>query len=163
MPALTLRTTVVRTAAVLDLAEDRHIYPGLRPATLQWPAMLVAESRFPAFEHALSRLAIWSCQCRATSYMIIDQLGSSRWVFSSSSKICFPRHSSCVLLEMGLLKSLVSSRERDVDCSDSGSDDFLPPPARLQTIYSGISVSFTAQVTLPQRTGMPPFCHQHLA
>ncbi|KAH8908325.1 hypothetical protein BR93DRAFT_976515 [Coniochaeta sp. PMI_546] len=58
---------------------------------------------------------------------------------------------------MGLLKSLVSTRERDVDRSDSGSDDFLPPTARLQTIYSGISVSFTTQVTLTQRTGWKPF------
>ena len=48
--------------------------------------------------------------------------------------------------DMGFMKNLVSVQERDVDHSDSGSEDFSPPE-RLKTIYSGISVAFTTRVT----------------
>lgn len=52
---------------------------------------------------------------------------------------------------MGFLKSLVTTTEKDVERSDSGSDDFFPPPDHLKTIYSGISVDFTSRVTEPAK------------
>ncbi|OIW30379.1 hypothetical protein CONLIGDRAFT_367130 [Coniochaeta ligniaria NRRL 30616] len=57
---------------------------------------------------------------------------------------------------MGLLGSLVSSRHQDVDRSDSGSDDYFPPPDRLKTIYSGISVTFSTRVTEPPKRRWKP-------
>jgi len=52
---------------------------------------------------------------------------------------------------MGVSRGVIS-RHQDVDRSDSGSDDFLPSPEGLKTIYSGISVSFTTRAGQPTKT-----------
>lgn len=68
-------------------------------------------------------------------------------------------------LQMGFLTSLVSSKERDVEHSDSGSDDLVSPAGRLghlRSVYPGMIVNSITQTAHPEHRGIASSFRQHM-
>ena len=130
--------------------------------------MLVAGFRSPVFDHALSypniamELQPLAEGMRLLLMALLSAIDLHLEVQAVSflPQVCVTEGLAFTSKMMGFPKSLVSIQQRDVDHSDSGSEDFSPREG-LKTIYSGISVSFTTQTTAPRRIGMFSVSRRH--